>query len=145
MRLNNSLRIGYIGHGLEVKLSLIPNAGNGLFATVPFAKGALITEYDGYYVSKDAAKELAERNPEAASHFRGVPTGDVIAGFKLPKEADGWGGASFANDRRDSSNNSKLEDIWQGPVCRVFLVATEDIAAGDEICTSYGSTYWKRV
>lgn len=41
------MRVG----GVEVRPSLIPNAGNGLFAAVEFSEGEVICEYTGRHLS----------------------------------------------------------------------------------------------
>lgn len=136
--------ISYVGNGVEIKPSLIPGAGNGLFARVSFNEKDYITEYDGYYMDKDAAKALSPRH---TTHFRALDTFGVIDGFKDPKEAIGYGGASFANDTRSlDRTNSTFKQVWDGELNthRVFLRATRRIEPGDEIYVSYGRDYWSR-
>ena len=140
----NRKGVACVGNGVEVKQSLIPDAGKGLFATVAFDKNDYITEYDGFYMSKDEARSLS---PRKTTHFRTADSDTVIDGFKDPMRAVGHGGASFANDgKRPGSNNSKFKRVWDSKfvVYRVFLVATERIEPGDEILVSYGNNYWKR-
>lgn len=136
--------IAYVGNAVEIKPSTIPEAGLGLFARLPFNQGDYITEYDGWRMHKDEARSLP---PEDTTHFRTLDSHIVIAGFTKPEEAIGWGGASFANDRRSAAeNNSKFVLVWDKKLNtnRVFLAATSKIDVGDEICVSYGNDYWKK-
>lgn len=136
--------VAYVGEGVEIRPSGIPGAGNGLFATVAFGKNDYITEYDGYFVDRDAVASLPA---DEVTHFRSLGVFGVIAGFKDPKDAYQHGGASFANDSREAkNNNSKFIQVWDKKNCvpRVFLMATQEIAVGQEIYVSYANDYWKR-
>lgn len=141
MQTIRSKGLAYVGNGIEIKPSTIEGAGLGLFARIPFNQGDYITEYDGTVMNKDVAKSLPR---EQTTHFRSRDSSSVIAGFKDPEAALGWGGASFANDRRSSENNSKFCQFYDKEIAsyRVFLMATKRIEVGDEICASYGSDYW---
>ena len=57
-----------IGAGVEVRASTILAAGNGLFASRPFERGDLITEYDGRHISHAEAQLL--RAQGAHTHVR---------------------------------------------------------------------------
>jgi hypothetical protein len=138
-----------IGDGVEVRVSRIPNAGNGLFATREFQKNELITEYVGNIIWKDDVESmLKNRKPgeDPTSHVRVLVKGfQYVNGNRVPKE--GEGGGSFANDPHPSQvTNAKFivqEDakIARG---RIWLKAIKPIVPGDEIVVSYGEDYWIR-
>lgn len=136
--------ISYVGKGVEIKSSRIQGAGNGLFAQVAFNRNDYITEYDGYYIDRDVAESLRKECSDYITHFRTLDSRGVISGFRDPKEAVGYGGASFANDSRNKDINSKFEQVWDKylSVHRVFLRATRRIEPGDEIYVKYGTGYW---
>lgn len=141
-----------IGHGVSVKKSTIPEAGNGLFADRIFFKGNIITEFDGEIIDREEARK---REIECqASHIIGLDYDTKLDGKFEPKY--GKGGGSFANDPMDSQSvNTKKVTIdkvlikgcqrsGHKTLTRKFLVATKLIKSGDEIFVNYGSDYWKR-
>lgn len=139
-------KIATVGCGLSVRMSLIPNAGAGLFAEQCFRRGCLITEYVGSQslIWKEQARREAQQDPARASHWRGLDSGWVIDGLRIP--VIGMGGGSFANDgRSNQANNARYVELLaaNGVDSRVFLRATRDIRAGEEILVSYGRSYWR--
>jgi hypothetical protein len=146
------LSMATLGRGVELKASEIPGAGRGLFATRPFATGYPVTCYEGEHLSRI---EVAAMDIGKQTHVRVVAAHHAYIDGRLNPVRDGLGGASWANDRsyykaRDGTwtkrkgeggmNNTKY-DIWNN---ELRIVATRPIAIGDEITTSYGSTYWTR-
>jgi hypothetical protein len=138
-RLNRVLR----GQHLEVKDSTIPGAGLGLFATRRFMRGEAITmmggklvrtpdpNYEGRY-----AIELTFRSPA----YPEVPVylnGEL--GFWL-SDAGRWSNSIPGGSRH---NNTVIQEKLIIPPAgiQVFLQATSDIQAGDEIFTDYGANY----
>ena len=119
---------------LVVKLSTIPNSGNGLFTKKFIAKGTNIVEYKGRITTwKDV-----ENDHENAYIFT-VNEDYVIDAKKTLKAL-----ARYANDARGLSrvkgftNNCDyvIEDN------KVYIQAKKDIEAGTEILVSYGKEYW---
>jgi hypothetical protein len=146
------LSMATLGRGVELKASGIPGAGRGLFATRPFETGYPVTCYEGEHLSRI---EVAAMDIGKQTHVRVVAAHHTYIDGRLNPVRDGLGGASWANDRsyykaRDGTwtkrkgeggmNNTKY-DIWNN---ELRIAATRPIAIGDEITTSYGSTYWTR-
>ena len=139
-----------IGDGVCVKQSSLPNANMGLWATRPFHKNQVITEYDGDVITWDQA--INEQLRFRSSHFRSLMFGDsVIAGLEEP--VCGRGGGSFANDNH-VVNAKFIKTEKEGHrsgrtgllvMAQIWLKATRDIMAGDEIFVNYGCTYWMKM
>lgn len=143
--------------GLCVKPSTIKNAGLGLFATRPFAKDERIDEYRGDVVEREVYED------EGRSDYA-IDILDAHYVINAIYSTDSF--ARYSNDARDKSlNNADLrtdEDLVEearerrindgegvdekdpeGSADQVWLVATRDIKAGQEIFTSYGTAYWE--
>jgi uncharacterized protein len=141
-------QIGYVGDGLEVKESTIPNAGNGLFATKNYPKLSLITEYEGRTIFKKEADELRSKGKHRYIRVV-VNLFQYIDGVKDPEEArtKRLGGGSFCNDGAQSKMhvNAKFVNIVDSKTTQVrcFIQALEDIKENDEVIVSYGNNYWK--
>ena len=135
-----------VGNGVMVRPSTIPNAGNGLFADIDFAKNGLITEYEG---EEEADADAKRKHYRDITHHITRHDGRLIHGLKDPTQAIGRGGASFANDPKEAGRyNAKYfwrpDPATSGTTNKVFLKATKDIRKGDEIFVSYGTSYWRR-
>ena len=124
-----------IGNGIEVSESLLHDAGRGLFATMDFFKGDVITIYEGEHIDKDDA---LMRNVK--THMASICSRCVIDGIKNPKK--GAGGGSFVNDPRLCTlRNAQFRRVDEGYKSHygVYLIATRDISSGEEIYASYGN------
>lgn len=134
-----------VGNGVSVSPSSIPNAGNGLFAERAFTRGDVVTFMDGFTLSD---RDVRDREPHQLSHVRTLMTHFlVIDGLKEPFE--GAGGGSFANDSLCPKRNNARFETWRCDDLSRFntvivLRAVRDIAPGEEVFVSYGSTYWRR-
>jgi len=128
-----------IGHGLQVKPSIIREAGMGLFCTQAFKRNSYITFYDGETITREQALERRSRGKD--THIRSVGLmGDCIDGYTGSTVKTGCGGASLANDGLSpAKNNCRLENnngvTW--------LRANRDISSGEELLCSYGKLYWR--
>ena len=119
---------------LQIKKSLIPGAGKGLFTTVFIPKGTRIVEYKGRSTTwKDVEHDYKN------GYIYSIDPKHVIDA-KTYKKALG----RYANDAKGLvstkglSNNSKyVVDEF-----KVFIEAIKDISAGSEIFVSYGREYW---
>ena len=151
-----------IDAGVDVRPSTIgPAAGNGLFATVPIAKGEPITPYDGTMVNSlfVTKKEITAANINV-SHLAKVPGSDRhIFGERYPFAMTG--GASFANSCRSKMNAvfrvSNMPGLWEydgnsslvgGPGSSyptLYIQASRDIAVDDEIFVSYNNETLKNM
>lgn len=149
--------IAVIGNGVVVKPSTLPGAGLGLFASRPFKKNEIITEYVGRIISKTEAVHITHADPARATHFCALSLNhSVIDGLRTP--VVGMGGASFANDsNKHPPYNSrfyttekpmpKLPDHRTGnlELKRLFLKAKQNIEANDEIFVDYQNQTRKRM
>jgi SET domain-containing protein len=139
-----------IGDGIDVRPSNLTSdkgdPGNGLFATMAFSKGDVITTYDGEVISSRAAKALdANGRPVLQqTHMKSVDSHTVIDGIK--KSVPGKGGGSFINDpTRHDLYNAKMVSVdcveargRNKGILGVYIVATRSIHEEDEIYMSYG-------
>ena len=120
-------------HGVEVRLSLIPNSGYGLFASRDFAAGEELGTYRGRVLSLLQAHLLEDRDYLMGGF--GI-NAHVDARFALAAEG------RYVNDNFDKSRlNAEFHKDKVARTARV--VATRAIRAGEEIYASYGETYWR--
>lgn len=83
-----------IGNGLYAKQSLIPNAGNGVFAARKFTRGEFVTEYMGYIIDRAEANKKFQRGQ--FQYIKTLSTGQLyIEG--ISKAIEGMGAASLIN------------------------------------------------
>lgn len=117
---------------LEVKKSNIEGAGNGLFTLVDIDKGHLIAEFTGKIISEEEAQKL---EGERGHYLVAKKNGEIldVYGSESP--------AIYANDAHMThyENNSEIQELEDGSV---WLVATDNIHAGQEIMCEYGDDYW---
>jgi len=119
---------------LVVKKSTLPGVGKGLFTKKIIPKGTRIVEYKGRITPW---KELSGKNFNRYIFY--VKRDHVINASPYKKAV-----ARFANDAKGLTkvkgiaNNSSYEQ--EG--LQIFITATKDIAAGDEILVDYGKEYW---
>jgi uncharacterized protein len=120
---------------LMIKRSGIPNAGMGLFTTIPISRGECIVEYKG-------RRELW-RNVKHQDGYNGylLRLNQSVAINALPyKRALG----RFANDAkgifRKGTLTNNAEYLIEGGRC--YIYATRNIKPGAEILVSYGREYW---
>ena len=124
-----------------VKKSMIPGAGNGLFATLRIKKGEVIGELGGRLVSADdypKGNHYVATLPECAR--------DKIRPYKYIDSKDYGGNVSrinFApsaiNGRETNFQNAAIKQLCQHPY--FIFVALKDIEPGAEIWSSYGPNY----
>lgn len=142
-RYKNKLKA--IGDGVEVKASLITDegAGNGLFATMPFIKDALVTFFSGTIISWEAALVLREQ--KASTHMVALVRREWAVDGRATEAGPGVGGGHFANNNPTATANTRLvwihtaDGLAQWPV----LKAKRAIRSGEEITFDYGKKAWK--
>jgi hypothetical protein len=164
-----------IGNGVSVKKSKLgPFAGRGLFADERFGSGNYITEYGGELIDNETAEARRNDPKNYGTHIRTLWHGQLhIDGINVPN-ANGQGGASFANDsytmhravgrslynaefeivensvgveRQFADTVRKPRSARLGPPIapvRVFLRALRTIDPGEEVYVWYGNDYWKQ-
>ena len=127
-----------IGNGVEVKESLLEDAGRGLFAQRKFVGRDLITMYAG----KKLEDKFAAAQCDPQTHIIHMSTArnneignDVyIDGDREPVE--GSGGGSFANHVKFKKDCNAEYTLVNGDV---FLRATREIENGEEIYAHCGT------
>lgn len=111
--------------------SLIPNAGNGIFAMVDLREGDVATWYAG-----DVSSTRAE-DPEYT-----ISLGDIyLNGIRTPVAQEGLG--SFINRQDSATGKRKNCEFVQYHIGShpIYIEITKDIKAGEELYTTYGRGY----
>lgn len=119
--------------GTQVRASLVPGAGLGLFALRPFEAGDLVGEYAGDLLTF----WQQQRTPDWTYVAAAGPDRFVDAG-PYPHVKARYINHHFDPDRI----NARYVDA---PDHRIFVHTTRRIAAGEEIYADYGPRYWNRV
>lgn len=120
---------------LEIKKSVLPGAGNGLFAKELIPKGSRIVEYKG----KVTTWKDVDDNDGANVYIYYVKRHHVIDASRHTSVL-----ARYANDARGLqrikgiTNNAEYVEVG----LRVFIESSKDIPAGAEILVEYGKEYW---
>lgn len=116
---------------LRVAESRIPAAGLGLFAAESIAEGAAVCDYVGEVLPTREAIKLGDKT----YLMRLGPQVYVDA------RADARVAARYINDARNPSRwNVRFDKRPEER--RAVVVATRDIAEGEELYVSYGAWYW---
>lgn len=119
------------GSGVDVRASTVPAAGKGLFAGADgLVRGARVIEYTGRILTLQQAKVLKSR-----MYLKAVSLNRHIDGG--PEELAS--AARFINDHVDASRHN-VRFVTQDQ--RVFVVATRDVGADEELFVDYGRGHW---
>ena len=122
---------------LEIKTSLIPGAGNGLFTKVKIKNGTIIGVFEGEIIPVDES----DNRPESDGWFVELENDLYLDCYPIHSEA------KYANDVdgivkiKDVFNNSEI-CCYDDDSTRVYLISNMDIEKGSEIYCSYGEQYW---
>ena len=157
---------GTLANGqVEIRPSAVPGGGRGLFALVPYAKGACVTVYSGEVLTADQAKQrkdqsyvmrISDSSPptfvDGSFYAQGITRcecaeGRVVRYLPEPGDAtrfEATGPGPMANHAEARVANCQL--IFQ-PLSQKhrllprvpLLVAKHPIAVGEEIFYDYGS------
>jgi uncharacterized protein len=121
---------------LAVKKSTLPAAGKGLFTKRFISKGEKIVEYKGKVTSWKEADHKEGKN----LYIFYINRNYVIDADKNKRCL-----ARYANDARGLSRIKGMSNNSQylNENNRIFITATRDIAAGNEILVGYGKAYWE--
>ncbi len=120
---------------LEIKKSVLPGAGKGLFAKELIPKGSRIVEYKG----KISTWKEVDDNDGANGYIYYVKRHHVIDASRHTRVL-----ARYANDARGLQrikgirNNAEYVEVG----LRVYIESCKDIPAGAEILVEYGKEYW---
>lgn len=139
------------GTQLEYRQSNIPNAGNGLFTTVPIRKYQQITPYGGEFLNKYEMKKMPSNHRTAYLINLWKNPDIIIDGYGVQHHPElGWG--ALANTATVTRNNNTSFHEEDAPYnlrtnvnttgTYVVLTATKDIPAGAELYVYYGTSYW---
>lgn len=122
---------------LTVKTSLLPKAGKGLFTTTPIKKGSKIIEYKGEIIDWKEYEKRVERDEDGYLFF--INKKRCIDAWNTPQHK-----ARYANDAAGLSRVKGLKNnsVYEIEDDKCFIVASKDIAAGEEIFVSYTKEYW---
>jgi SET domain-containing protein len=124
-----------------IKKSQIPRGGNGLYARVPIKKGEVIGELGGRLLPADkypegnhyiaALLECAHKQAHPYVYLDAKDNGANVSRINFaPKKING---------RETNFQNSAIRRLCQPPYFEFY--ALRDIAAGEEIFSSYGPNY----
>ncbi len=127
------LRVDDERDGTQIRPSLVPDAGLGLFALRPFEGGELLGEYAGHLMTS----WQHQRTPDWTYVAAAGPDHFVDAG-PYPFVKARYINHHFNPDRI----NAQYVDAADH---RVLVYATRPIHAGEEIYADYGPRYWNRV
>jgi SET domain-containing protein len=121
---------------LVVKNSTLPQAGKGLFTKSFIPAGTHIIEYKGRVTTWNEVKEKEADN----AYIMYVNRNHVINALPYKKAL-----ARYANDARGIGKIKGLRNnaVYATVKNRVYIKATRDIKAGEEILVDYGKSYWQ--
>lgn len=124
---------------LFASTSLIDNAGQGLFTTIPLYRAEILAEFTGRVLTSEQTALLAYKGKDM--YFMELPDGGTLDCM----DSDCF--AKYANDAQGLipsvyKNNTIILQDEKGRIC---LVASRNIKAGEEIFCSYGKKYWKNI
>ncbi|MEO7923171.1 MAG: SET domain-containing protein [Chitinophagaceae bacterium] len=121
---------------VEVKVSSLPGAGNGLFAKEFIPKGTRIVEYKGKVTSWKEVDSYDGDN----GYIYYVKRHHVIDASRHSSAL-----ARYANDARGlqrvKGTGNNAEYVEDG--VKVYIESRKNIPAGTEILVDYGKDYWE--
>jgi hypothetical protein len=125
--------------GIQVKPSMVQNAGNGLFAARPLPEGTRI-QY--------ARPEDALTIQQVISRYGERGRGDYVVCNRtrcLDARSTQSGHGRYVNDPRGTRKkaNSKLTVYQQNGQTKGNIRLTKKVKQGEEILTRYGGDYWR--
>eukprot|EP00929_Paragymnodinium_shiwhaense_P113039 TRINITY_DN81302_c0_g1_i1.p1 TRINITY_DN81302_c0_g1~~TRINITY_DN81302_c0_g1_i1.p1 ORF type:complete len:190 (+),score=5.46 TRINITY_DN81302_c0_g1_i1:95-664(+) len=126
--------------GLEVRRSLIPGAGKGLFVTRDVAMGQHLCDYRGSILNgREATLALQSGNVSRIAYLMRLGKGVSIDAFPHPCVL-----ARYINDHPDHlCLNARF--VKDASTFRARIVTTRPLQAGQEVYVPYGSGAWTRL
>jgi hypothetical protein len=116
----------------EVRPSMVPGAGMGLFVMVPVEAGTVIVEYSG-----DRVGSVLQRYRLRDWDYLAL-TSDPAVSIDARNRPEAK--ARYINHHFDPAARNTESRMQDG---RRFVVALRRIEAGEELFYSYGERYWK--
>lgn len=121
---------------LEIKQSLIPGAGLGVFTKRAIPKGRHVLEYQGVFETGPETMEETGHGHHAYCYY----WNSRVCLNASCKNTGKHG--RYVNDAWKSNKRNNLEWTRLEKDRRVFMTAKRRIAAGSELLISYGPDYW---
>jgi hypothetical protein len=125
-------------HQIRIDQSLIPAAGNGVFALKKMPTGTVLGEYQGKILSHD---ESLKYTSDKMMHIHRRPIWwPSYERFRKSVVIDGACGGNWTamiNDYRGSGKEANAEFNYSG-----LFYTIKDIEVGEEIYIDYGEKYW---
>lgn len=120
-----------------VKKSTLPKAGKGLFTEKDISKGEIVCEYEGERITW---KEAIERNElDKGGYVYYINKNNCIDAFDYKDTFGRYANDAAGVGRVNGHRNNSTYDVVKN---KVFIRATRNIKAGQEIFVSYGRSYW---
>ena len=120
---------------LQVKKSLIPKGGKGLFTKIEIHKGSLIVEYKG---KLQPWKDVKEEDGYNGYIFK-ISNRWAVNALHNTKDLGRYANDARGVNRAEGQRNN-AEYIVKGK--KVYIAATRKIHAGGEVFVDYGRGYW---
>ena len=123
---------------LFVRVSQLPDSGNGLHTAINIYKDEIISIFKGEILTNNQARLRALKGND--KYFISLLNGSIMDSMhvkcfaKYANDATGFSHSKFKNNCKiglDESNN-------------VCIIATRKIKTGEEIFCSYGKKYWEK-
>ena len=111
---------------LEIRSSLIPHAGLGVFTMVKIPKDVVVDIYEG---------EVCRYNPVSGYYF------EVREGYGIDAKEYPRCYMAMLNDSKGTKYENNCEFVVVGD--RVEVRTIREIEEGDELLISYGEEYWR--
>lgn len=123
---------------LYVRLSQLPNAGNGLYTAIDIYKDEIISIFKGEILTEAQIKNRVLQGKD--NYFISLLDGTIMDSMTVDCFA------KYANDVKGSinspfKNNTKIALNDNNTVC---IIATRNIKSGEELFCGYGIRYWKK-
>ena len=125
---------------LHVMKSTLQDAGKGLFTDSDIEKGKIVCEYEG---EKITWKEAERRNDlDKGGYVYYINEKNCVDAWDYTKTFGRYANDAAGVSRIRGIRNNSTYDVVRG---RVYIRATRNIRAGEEIFVSYGRQYWNIV
>ena len=125
-------------HSLLIKTSQIPNSGKGLYTKSNIRKGEIIGEYKGRRITNKIHQKLANEDKDGYVYGDGNFLIDAMHSVRCPMRY--MNDAAGITRVKGLKNNAEFK--FHKDVQKVFVYATHDIKAGQEIFVDYTKSYW---
>ena len=129
---------GHALNGLQMLPSTIAQAGNGLFTTRSFPRGALLCVYSGTSISLTQAMQRKKE---------GIHGDYVMGGFGMFWRVDAGPHptvlARYINDHYQDATKQNAKFVKVKTHRIALVLATRDLEANEEIFAAYGEGYWR--